>query len=104
MSAARRVVLIPELICSIISFLEISDLATWMRVSQDFFQTVGPLIWRDIPNIETLMQLVPGAVQKLAKILKSTPERLFTQSVSYLFLSIHQTNSFIRLSLLNRSY
>ncbi|KAF8598825.1 hypothetical protein BDV93DRAFT_526543 [Ceratobasidium sp. AG-I] len=64
MSAARRLVLIPELILFIASFLDVSDLATLMRVSRDFFHTVGPVKWRDVPNIETLMWLVPEAVQQ----------------------------------------
>ncbi|KAF8597489.1 hypothetical protein BDV93DRAFT_527371, partial [Ceratobasidium sp. AG-I] len=64
MSTAFCVALIPELISTIAGFLNISDLVPLMRVSRHFFRIAGPLIWRDVPDIEVLMRLVPGAMQK----------------------------------------
>ncbi|KAF8598822.1 hypothetical protein BDV93DRAFT_512204 [Ceratobasidium sp. AG-I] len=58
MSTARRIALAPELIWFITGFLDISDLPTLMRVSRHFFHIAGPLIWREVPNIEVLMYLV----------------------------------------------
>ena len=63
MSNAHRVAEIPELIISIAGFLNSSGLVPMMRVSQHFFRIAGPWIWREVPNIEILMRLIPGATQ-----------------------------------------
>ncbi|KAF8598823.1 hypothetical protein BDV93DRAFT_526539 [Ceratobasidium sp. AG-I] len=81
MSTSYRVALTPKLMWSIASFLSVSDLGTLMRVSQYFFHTVGPVKWRYIPNIETLMRLVPEAVQKRATRPVYGTRGTFTQSV-----------------------
>ncbi|KAF8598826.1 hypothetical protein BDV93DRAFT_547216 [Ceratobasidium sp. AG-I] len=82
MSSARRVADIPELISSIASFLDNSGLAPMMRVSQHFFRIAGPSIWREVPNIEALLSLIPGTIPRRVAHIRRDSYQPFTQYIT----------------------
>ncbi|KAF8598824.1 hypothetical protein BDV93DRAFT_609635 [Ceratobasidium sp. AG-I] len=62
MSNACRVADIPELICSIATFL--SDPRPLLLVSQHFFRSVAPLSWKSVPRVDVLLRLIPGTTER----------------------------------------
>lgn len=90
MPNTRRLADIPELTSIIASFLPTSDLARLARVSQHFFRTAGPLIWREVPNIGILMRLVRETkIRRTRQIETVTLPLAFTQVVSFVVIDLH---------------
>ncbi|KAF8598821.1 hypothetical protein BDV93DRAFT_609633 [Ceratobasidium sp. AG-I] len=62
MSNAYRVADIPELVCSVATFL--SDPRPLLLVSRHFFCSVAPFIWRSVPRVDVLLRLIPGTTER----------------------------------------
>ncbi|KAF8598815.1 hypothetical protein BDV93DRAFT_609628 [Ceratobasidium sp. AG-I] len=58
MSSARHISDIPELIGAIAALL--SDRRPFLLASKRLFYSVAPLIWKSVPRVDLLLQLIPG--------------------------------------------
>ncbi|KAG8684802.1 hypothetical protein FRC11_011577, partial [Ceratobasidium sp. 423] len=57
---ARRLISIPELLAMIVDGLDIEDQRKLMRVSNHFFYSIGPKLWKSVPRLEFIMRLIKG--------------------------------------------
>lgn len=57
---ARRVFEVPELTELVFSFVEKQTLVQLLTVSQHFFYCAAPLVWKEVPEVMTLLCFLPG--------------------------------------------
>ena len=59
-SNAWRAIAIPELLALVVHQLDIKGRYKLMRVSKHFFHSVGPMVWKSVPSLELVLQLIKG--------------------------------------------
>ncbi|CAE6439098.1 unnamed protein product [Rhizoctonia solani] len=60
-SNARRVIAIPELLALVVYELDSKERRKLLRVSKQIFHSVGPTVWKSVPRLELVLQLIKGA-------------------------------------------
>ncbi|CAE6436735.1 unnamed protein product [Rhizoctonia solani] len=59
-SNAWRVIATPELLALVVHQLDIKGRYKLMHVSKHFFHSVGPIVWKSVPRLELVLQLIKG--------------------------------------------
>jgi len=59
-SKIHRLISIPELLIMIVGGFKLEDQRKLMHVSKHFFHCMGPILWRSVPRLELIIELIKG--------------------------------------------